>query len=148
MTFITWTSDMSVGRANLDQHHQMILACLNQLYPLLTVTDRADEIKKVLETLEDFVLIHFSEEEHVMKAIGYPDWRQHKLMHDEMYDKVFSLKSDLSHGRTPEAAELFHLFQDWLVRHILGEDRKYMPYLDRETPGAGVEWHRANGRPY
>lgn len=148
MTFIEWTNDMSVGRATLDHHHRMILDCLNRLHPLLGTTGQDDEIRSVLETLEDFVLVHFSEEERVMRAIGYPDWRQHKLQHDAMYDMVFELKVELGHGRVPAAEQLFTGLGDWLVRHILGEDRKYMPYLECAVPAAVAEWQRANGRPY
>lgn len=147
MQFIEWTKDMSVGSETLDGHHRMIFDCLNALHPLIGVSGRDEEIHAVLSKLEEFVLIHFSEEEQCMKRIGYPDWRTHKEQHDGMYDLVFKMKSDVEHGRAPTAEQLFEIIYTWLRQHILGEDKKYQPYLDHPAPGSAL-WHRANGRPY
>ncbi|HYH17264.1 MAG TPA: bacteriohemerythrin [Azospirillum sp.] len=148
MQAVEWTQAMSVGSDTLDGHHKMIVDCLKRLGPLLGQQGREDEIRAVLATLEDFVLVHFSEEEQQMRAAGYPDWRKHKELHDQMYDVVFNLKSDVEHGRVPEAAKLHALIYDWLIEHIMGEDRKYMPFLEHPAPAAGSTWTRSNGRKY
>ncbi|HEY0835512.1 MAG TPA: bacteriohemerythrin [Azospirillum sp.] len=148
MQAVEWTQDMSVGSDVLDGHHKMIVDCLKRLGPLLGRDERADEIKAVLATLEDFVLVHFSEEEQQMRAAGYPGWREHKELHDGMYDVVFNLKSDVEHGRVPEAAKLHELVYGWLIAHIMGEDRKYMPYLENPDPSGSSVWVRSSGRPY
>ncbi|MEI7611247.1 MAG: bacteriohemerythrin [Rhodospirillaceae bacterium] len=147
-SFVVWSDAMSVGRDSLDDRHKMILDCLNRLHPLLGLPDRDAEIHAVIETLEDFVLVHFSEEEQLLREVGYPDWRAHKDMHDAMYELVFKMKADLEHGRTPDAQILFAILNDWLVGHILGEDRKYMPFLDHPAPSPAPLWHRSNGRPF
>ena len=148
MQVVEWTPGMSVGSDTLDGHHRMIIDALNRLGPLIGQGGRDAEIRDVLATLEEFVLVHFSEEEQQMRAAGYPDWRAHKELHDRMYDVVFALKSDVEHGRVPEAAKLRELLNDWLVSHILGEDRKYVSYLEHPDPEARQLWERSNGRPY
>lgn len=146
MKFIEWSEAMSVGSDELDGHHQMIIDCLNRLHPLLNGKSSPDEVRSVLATLEDFVLVHFSEEEQTMRRVGYPGWRAHKELHDRMYDIVFNMKADVEHGRTIEAEHLFELIYDWLQKHILGEDRKYEPYLANPQPSQA--WTRSNGKPY
>lgn len=146
MKFIEWTADMSVGVEALDGHHQMIIECLNNLHPLLDADGRNDDVLAVMAKLEDFVLVHFSEEEQEMKRAGYPGWREHKALHDRMYDVVFSLKSDLAQGDKVDARRLFALIEDWLVTHILGEDRKYVPYLADHSAKPVAQWKRSNGR--
>lgn len=148
MQAVEWTPGMSVGSDVLDGHHKMIIDCLNRLAPLIGQDGREDEIKDVLATLEEFVLVHFSEEEQQMRAAGYPDWRDHKELHDRMYDAVFALKSDVEHGRVPEATKLRTFLNDWLISHILGEDRKYVPFLENPRSDGDQVWHRASGRPY
>ncbi len=147
-SFVVWSEAMSVGRASLDERHKMIIDGLNRLHPLLGLPGRDAEVHAVIETLEDFVLVHFSEEEQLLREVGYPEWRQHKEMHDAMYELVFKMKADVEHGRTPDAQLLFAILNDWLVGHILGEDRKYMPYLEHPAPSAAPLWHRSNGRPF
>lgn len=148
MNFIEWSNDMSVGSEVLDGHHKMIIDCLNQLYPLIGAKDKEEEVHAVLGKLEGYVLIHFSEEEQCMKKAGYPDWRAHKAQHDKMYDVVFSMKSDVENGRTLDAKHLFDIIYNWLIDHILGEDKKYGVYLRNPSPIPGEVWKRSNGRPY
>ena len=42
---------------------------------------------------------------------------------------VFNMKADVENGRSLEAAYLLEILYSWLVKHILGEDKKYEPYL-------------------
>ena len=148
MQFIEWTERMSVGSEVLDGHHRMIIDCLNQLHPLLGQEGRDDEVRAVLAKLEEFVLLHFSEEEICMKRAGYPGWREHKEQHDRMYDIVFGMKSDVEHGRSLDARHLFDIIYNWLIQHILGEDKKYEDYLKNPAPEPNGIWTRSNGRPY
>ncbi len=146
MTVIGWSPEMSVGSEVLDGHHRMILDCLARLEPLLGSHHDQAELLSVLGTLEDFILVHFSEEEQAMKRAGYPDWRAHKELHDKMYDVVFDLKSDVERGKELDAQALFDLIYGWLIKHIMGEDRKYMPYLENPHPEDSAEWHWSSGR--
>jgi hemerythrin len=41
---------------------------------------------------------------------------------------------------------LFNMINDWLVTHILGEDRKYVPYLGHPERPPVAQWRRSNGR--
>jgi hemerythrin-like metal-binding protein len=138
--FITWTQDMSVGSDLLDDHHKIIVDCLNALQPVIGQSGHEAEVREVVDRLEHFVLVHFSEEERAMIEAGYPDWKGHKALHDRMYDVIFDIKADIGRGRLVDAAELFGMINDWLVQHILGEDRKYMPYLQNPQPHADSVW--------
>lgn len=146
MSFIEWTEAMSVKAPVLDGHHRMIIDCLNQLHPLLETTGAGADIQAVMAKLEDFVLVHFAEEEREMKQAGYPDWRAHKDLHDRMYDVVFSLKSDIERGKVLDARHLFDLLHDWLVTHILGEDQKYVPFVAGHDHQPVAQWRRSNGK--
>lgn len=148
MQTIEWTRDMSVGSDVLDGHHKMIVDCLNRLGPLIGESGHDEEIQAVVTTLEEFVLIHFSEEEQQIRAAGFPEWEQHKRQHDEMFQVVHNLKADIEHGRVVDAKRLHALIFNWLVTHILGEDRKYVPYLRHPHPETRSLWTRASGRAY
>ena len=129
MDLIKWDASMSVGSEVFDGHHKIIIDCLNDLHPLLGKSDCREELAVILSKLEQFVLVHFGEEERALRQANYPDWREHKMMHDQMYDMVFNMKADVENGRSLEAAYLLEILYSWLVKHILGEDKKYEPYL-------------------
>jgi hemerythrin len=148
MEFINWTDEMSVGSDMLDGHHKKIIECLNRLHPLIDATGRDDQVYAVLIMLEDFILVHFSAEEQCMRKAGYPDWHAHKEQHDKMYDLVAGLKSDVDHGRALDAKHLFDIIYDWLLQHIMGEDKKYVAFLQHPKREPDGVWTRSNGRPY
>jgi len=132
MDLVKWDSTMSVGSDEFDNQHKIIIDCLNRLHPLLGKSDCRAEILEVLATLEEFVLLHFGEEERTLRQVGYPDWRIHKDQHDQMFDLVFNLKTDVESGRTLEATYLHEILYSWLIKHILGDDKKYVPYLPKQ----------------
>lgn len=137
--YIIWTPAMSVESEVLDGHHRMIVDCLNALHPLVGRPDQQGEVHEVVDRLEHFVLVHFSEEERLMIDAGFPGWQGHKQLHDKMYDVVFDLKSDVEQGKLVDAERLFEMLNTWLVQHILGADREYVPYLSSpERPKADV----------
>jgi hemerythrin len=142
---IAWTEEMSVGSEMLDEHHRMLINCLNQLGELLENSAALDEINKVLATLEEFVLMHFSAEEQAMRAAGFPGWREHKEQHDAMYDAVYTLKSDVENKRDFDPVRLHRFLYEWLMQHIMGEDRKYMPFLKNPQKATAAVWHGSHG---
>ena len=77
-----------------------------------------------------------------MRRAGYPGWRAHKALHDQMFDVVENLKADLEHGRRLDAEKLRTLLYDWLIQHILGEDKKYQPFLANPQAPTAPVWHR------
>ncbi len=54
--------------------------------------------------------------------------------------------SDIERVEKVDAQRLFQLIQNWLVTHILGEDRKYVPFLTSHTAKPVGQWKRSNGR--
>lgn len=142
---IAWTQDMSVGSEELDEHHRMLIDCLNKLGQLLEGSASRDEVAAVVSALEEFVLVHFSAEEQAMRAAGFPGWREHKEQHDRMYDSVYSLKSDIEHGRDVDVLHLHGVLYEWLMKHILGEDRNYMPFLEHPNQATASVWRGDHG---
>jgi len=140
MKFIEWDPAMSVGSTEIDGHHRMIIDCLNRLHPLIGTEGKETEVHEVVDALEDFILVHFSVEEQAMIHAGFPDWRAHKELHDRLFDEVFNLKSDIEHGRPIDAGRLFETIYEWLMKHILGEDAKYAPYLQAPEGVSAAVW--------
>jgi hemerythrin-like metal-binding protein len=126
---IKWDQSMSVGSDVFDGHHKIIIDCLNGLHPLLGKSGAKEELLAILSRFEEFVLIHFGEEERALRQANYPDWRSHKDQHDQMYDVVFNLKAGVEKGQNLEAAYLHEIIYNWLVKHILVEDKKYETFL-------------------
>ncbi len=89
-----------------------------------------DEVEGMIGFLEEYVKIHFREEEEFMLKIGYPAYCEHHEMHQSFIKDVAALKEELiESGATPYLAVQINIrVGEWLVGHISGEDKKIGEY--------------------
>ena len=65
-----------------------------------------------------------------MRDCAYPDFAEHRDKHRRFSQKVYAVQ--LIHANNPgtiNLPELVEFLRGWLVRHILGADRDYAPFL-------------------
>lgn len=130
MAFVNWSDIYSVGDQTLDGHHQRLFDILNQLHDELLGHHREEAVAHTIKALLDYSHYHFSEEERVMKAIGFPEYEEHKAVHEKIIHKLQEYERDKATGDRKSAGELYSfLVGDWLWKHILEMDKKMTPYI-------------------
>jgi hemerythrin-like metal-binding protein len=76
--------------------------------------------------------MHFAAEERLMQQAGYPDLQSHKEAHEKLLAKVQDYQRRFQGGDRSVTAEISQfLMTDWLVKHILGMDELYAPYMKK-----------------
>jgi len=83
-----------------------------------------------------YVNEHFQREERLMHDCGYPDLAEHRDRHRRFSAKVYAIEQ--IHRVDPGSInleELVEFLRGWLVRHILGADRDFGPYLKNPISG-------------
>ena len=115
----------SVGDSKLDQQHQRLFDVGNEIQDA-----SIREVRKYIMELYKRTREHFSYEEDHMKEIGFPDVKQHKEMHNRLITRLNEIAE-----RDFESDESFNQFKaflyDWLIDHILNQDKKYFDYYQR-----------------
>ena len=121
---VAWHDDYAVGDAVIDQQHRDLfrLATL-----LLAATERSALVDTAMK-LYRHVREHFRHEEELMREIGYPEYRAHVQMHDQMIGRLNDLSIDIAAGRW-DRARLRDFMQDWVVGHIRAEDTRLAVYV-------------------
>lgn len=129
MTFMPWSRTLSVGMPAIDEQHHWLVDTMNDLHTELAShePDRA-VIGKVLEGLMDYTVNHFVAEEVLFQRYGYPHAAAHKALHDQFTKKVMHMLTEHEGGRSL-GGEVVELLKEWLVKHIMGADKVYVPYL-------------------
>lgn len=108
---------------------------VRQLVKIINEASVAIELKKqtllepILNQLFEYARLHFSHEEARMAAVGFPDLESHAAEHHEFFQHVSDLYSRFLEGNPDVVAELPTFLRAWLVKHIQGTDRNYVPYL-------------------
>jgi hemerythrin-like metal-binding protein len=125
-SYVTWKDHYSVGDEALDAQHQQILAIINELYD--TIQQEVDHtvVAPLLDRLVQYTINHFRQEEECMRAHQYPDFAQHKALHDKMRQETLAWRdnANLVTGR-----DLLVFLKQWWCNHIQAQDKKYAPYL-------------------
>jgi len=59
----------------------------------------------------------------------YPNAASHKKEHAKFIEEVTSVQSRLAQGQPVLSLELTSFIKKWVTEHIMGEDKKYAPFL-------------------
>ena len=130
-TLVTWQNHYALGMAEIDAQHKMLFDIMNHLWEGIVANADLSHMVQVLEELEHYTVLHFTEEDLFMRSIGYAHFDAHVALHRRFVQKIIDEKNRLLQGQRP-SLELLHFLRDWLANHILVEDKRYAVQLSQE----------------
>lgn len=130
LPLMVWDDALSVGVAEVDRQHKVLIDLLNQLHAGKTSGKGNDVLKKILGDLTQYTVEHFGFEEKLLDQHAYPELPGHKDSHHKLTSKVIEFKTAFESGKGTLSAELFMFLRSWLNGHIRGSDRHYGQYLN------------------
>ncbi len=125
---IPWNDSLSVGIQEIDEQHKVLVDLLNELHRAITEHHGSDAAIGILDRLVEYTRIHFSVEESLMRVLDYPGYEEHKQHHEQLIEQVYELRGKVGNGKHI-SFELLHFLKSWLTRHILEDDRDYVPFF-------------------
>ena len=131
MPRIQWDESFSTNNPEIDEQHKKWIDMYNKLHDTL-VHGNVEQLSRItLETLQamlDYAQYHFSFEEEYMKSIDYPDIVKHKRLHKDFDTRIYELNREVREGRTVLNTEIIKIMSNWIVDHILNDDKKYSEF--------------------
>ena len=127
--YIEWSEELSVGIQEIDEQHQILVNLINMLYEAIIRRTEEQDVGTILAELSQYTVIHFAVEESLMRIFDYPSYEEHKKSHQKLTAQVFELQNKFKYNRESISVEVLHFLRHWLTDHIMGEDKKYAPYL-------------------
>ncbi len=121
---------LETGLAWQDRQHKELFEKLSALLDGLQRGVGVEEAVKLLEFLDEYVVVHFHDEEQAMSRYGYPDMVTHLEQHTDFIDNLSRLKERLKTERSDEAIDdVKTSVLNWLNEHIRGIDRELGRFL-------------------
>ena len=65
-----------------------------------------------------------------MKTHGYPEYEDHRQIHEKMTQKVQDIQKQHHQGKVNITLDTMKFLEDWVTKHIMGTDKKYGPFLN------------------
>lgn len=132
MAFIKWSAAMSVGVSRLDRDHRILIGLINRLDEASAGDDNAAQLMaEVLDVLVSYTIFHFSREEAVMEACGYPALGHHHEEHVALTQEVMDWQKRFRvDAESVVPMDMLHFLKGWLNHHILLQDMAYRPFVE------------------
>ncbi len=131
---IEWTPALAVGIDKIDEQHKMLFQKVNGLIEACNQGKGKDAVAELLGFLSNYVIFHFRDEEKLMQKHKYPDYIQHKALHDGFIKGLDELNDQL--GREGPGLALVlktnRVVVDWLINHISKKDKAVGEYLQKK----------------
>ncbi len=133
MSALVWQKSFEVGEPTMDEQHQRLIALINDLDE--GVASGSNEvIGKAALGLLDYARVHFAYEEGQMEARGYPEMAAHRKLHTDFMKTAMDSYRQLLRGDTSVVPTLVAYLQNWLLTHIMADDRALAAALMAAPP--------------
>jgi hemerythrin len=125
------TPDLLTGNSLIDEEHKQLFKAINDLLDACASGKGRAHLAETLKFLGDYTAKHFGDEEKLQLDSKYPDYANHKILHDGFKRVVAELSAKLQkEGATVTlVGQVNSNIGDWLVRHIKREDVKVAQHV-------------------
>lgn len=123
-----FTDDCIIGIDQIDDEHRYLFDVLNRAYFLVTTDfqiDRYQDLKTIIEELDNYAEQHFAHEEAYMMKICDPELILQRAQHSFFREKIREfdfINIDFEEEQQRVLSELVSFLAKWLYRHILSSD--------------------------
>jgi hemerythrin-like metal-binding protein len=128
---LTWSQDISVGVHKIDNQHQFLFYVINKI-ERMGVDISGEELEKVVDSLSEYVQIHFQTEEEYFSRYNYAEKEEHEKEHSAFVDKVISCRKRLDRQEPVATKDLYAFLAEWITNHIKGSDMKFKGLFPEE----------------
>ena len=137
MAQLEWKESYSVGNAEIDEQHKQWIDIHNRIDMAMFESNLQLQMKIIeesLQTMLDYTSSHFRVEEEFMRKVGYPAIAEHVRMHKDFDTLIYIYYRSVAANEPILNTRLLKIVRDWVLNHILVEDRKYCLFANKKIP--------------
>ena len=136
---VIWEDKYATGIEVIDGQHKQLVELTNQLYLACLAGDEviSTVFKDAMSRMVEYVRFHFTAELKLLDAIKYPDYNNHKKMHNDLVEEILTASSTYDDGRKFVPNHFVRTLRDWVFGHIAVYDKMYAEYV-AEQKGKGI----------
>jgi hemerythrin len=130
---VKWNSSLAIGIEVIDNQHKQIFEHLLAIENSVAKRDPWHILRFLLSQMAEYMKFHLAVEESMLEIIRYPQRADHCRAHAGIMEQIAELERKLQTAGSE--ANLVSFFENWFIRHVLGDDRQYADYVKKELPG-------------
>lgn len=118
-----------LGLDEFDNQHKILFAIVNEVFDNIFQEQNKDATGKVLARLLDYTVEHFTNEEELMRKLGYPNYESHKKQHEFLSSRIKEIYLKFKTEDVTVNEETLSFLVKWVLHHIARVDKDYVPFL-------------------
>jgi len=126
----SWREEYAVQIESMDNDHMHFLEKANTLYQLIEDGNQPAFLEAIDQMIA-FARRHFKDEEALMKENSYPDYQMHHNKHKKIIREALEVIKKIKDNKIELDLEFAQYLKDWIINHIVTEDRKYGAFLNK-----------------
>lgn len=137
---IEWDPSISMGVDTLDLQHRELIEHINDLRAAISQGQARSETGRMFSFLEEYVKVHFTMEETLMKRKKYREYVAHRQEHLNFLTMFLEMKQTYEELAAEGAilsflaVDLDRKLAEWLVEHITKVDKQFGDFLGQSQP--------------
>jgi len=126
-----WDSSLESGYSKIDNQHKQLIAMLNDLIEAKKEGKGDSAVLRTLDFLTGYAIKHFADEEQLQIDYDYPDYLNHKRIHEDFKKTVGEfVEKVIKDGPTEEIiGTIIETIGSWLLNHICGDDFRLTAFV-------------------
>jgi hemerythrin len=120
--------EFKLGIDQIDQEHVKLVDMLNDVHFLLSDGKRDEARQYFSQTLLNYVNEHFANEEVFMQSIAFPQFPEHKKIHENFKKTFLELLPSIESCDDAAFRKSLNDTFTWIVGHIGKTDRRYATF--------------------
>jgi hemerythrin len=145
---VSWDASMSTGLVQIDEQHKELIQKLNELTMAMKQQRARAEIEGIIDFLEHYVSVHFSDEEGCMEKYHCPMAEINQRAHVKFTQTFYELRAQFQ-KEGPSAALAIAIqrdLRDWLINHIRQVDISLHSCTREAANPRAISFASGNGR--
>ncbi|MDH4200932.1 MAG: bacteriohemerythrin [Spirochaetia bacterium] len=130
---IQWGSQYNLGIKMIDDQHQWLINLYNKIDSAKSRNQPVEILGTYMKGLLHYTRFHFNAEENELKRIDYKQFVEHKDSHERFIKKINESLQEFDQGNEEVVVYVLDYLKDWLLNHIMREDKKYVPLMKTAT---------------
>ena len=134
---VVWRESLAIGISEIDSQHKELLARFGNLLAACKESRGISELRSLLAFLDDYVIVHFRDEEQLQVQHNYPDQAEHKRQHTYFIARLKELKQEVESDGVAlhHVIEVNNMLLNWLINHISVVDKELGRFLQEARKG-------------
>jgi len=126
-----WDPQLETGYDKIDNQHRQLFKAVRNIMDASTSGKGDKVVLDTLEFLTGYALKHFEDEEQLQIDYEYPDYLNHRAIHEDFKAAVTELVKKVNHEGPNEVIidEVCSIIRAWLVNHIKGDDFRLATFV-------------------